>query len=94
MAPGLQAGCPTVRTILLVSMDLLEAVREAGVVVGILRAERRDDAVFGAIYQTAVDIAAEFQVNSFGANAFLWLNGLSAYENEVYPLFARITPYQ
>ncbi|XP_060598675.1 zinc finger MYM-type protein 1-like [Ruditapes philippinarum] len=45
-----------------VSMDLLEAVREAGVVVDILRAERQDDAVFDAIYQTAVDIAAELQV--------------------------------
>ena len=46
---------------LLVSMDLLEAVREAGMVVGLLRAERQDDAVFDAIYQKAVDIAAEFQ---------------------------------
>jgi len=43
-------------------MDLLEAVREAGVVVDILRAERQDEAVFDAIYQKAVDIAAEFQV--------------------------------
>lgn len=32
-------------------MDLLEAVRLAGIVVGILRAEQQDDAVFDAIYQ-------------------------------------------
>ncbi|XP_052811754.1 52 kDa repressor of the inhibitor of the protein kinase-like [Mya arenaria] len=47
-----------------VSMDLLEAVREAGVVVDILRAERMDETVFDAIFQKAADIASEFQIDA------------------------------
>ncbi|WAQ98036.1 hypothetical protein MAR_022409 [Mya arenaria] len=47
-----------------VSMDLLEAVREAGVVVDILRAERMDETVFDAIFQKEADIASEFQIDA------------------------------
>ncbi len=45
-----------------VDMDLVEAVREAGVVLRILRDEREDEAVFDELYQSAVDIASAFQV--------------------------------
>lgn len=58
-------------------MDLLEAVREAGVVVDILRAERMDETVFDAIFQKAADIASEFQVNNYILNNYdilLYLN--------------------
>ncbi|KAH3698009.1 hypothetical protein DPMN_085524 [Dreissena polymorpha] len=44
-------------------MDLIEAVREAGVVTRILRAERQDDAVFYALNEKAVNIATEFDVS-------------------------------
>ncbi|XP_052814149.1 zinc finger MYM-type protein 1-like [Mya arenaria] len=47
-----------------VSMDLLEAVREAGVVVDILRAERMDETLLDAIFQKAADIASEFQIDA------------------------------
>ncbi|KAH3842872.1 hypothetical protein DPMN_116376 [Dreissena polymorpha] len=44
-------------------MDLIEAVREAGVITSILRAELQDDAVFDALFEKAVNIAAEFNVS-------------------------------
>ncbi|XP_045215568.2 zinc finger MYM-type protein 1-like [Mercenaria mercenaria] len=47
-----------------VDMDLVEAVREANVVVSLLRAEREDEAVFDEVFQKAVDIASEFQIGA------------------------------
>ncbi|KAH3739559.1 hypothetical protein DPMN_046213 [Dreissena polymorpha] len=45
-------------------MDLIEAVREAEVVRRILRAERQDDAVFHALSEKAVIVAAEFDIDA------------------------------
>ncbi|XP_045204590.2 52 kDa repressor of the inhibitor of the protein kinase-like [Mercenaria mercenaria] len=44
-------------------MDLIEATKEARVVVGILNEERGDPLVFEGIFQTAVNIASQFQID-------------------------------
>lgn len=44
-------------------MDLLEAIEQTKVVMQIYRAERNDNLVWDALYQEAVTLAAEFQVN-------------------------------